>query len=84
MNENTTEGPLTATVGERLGEKGREVAHDVQAPHREAHASRDHGRGRFPWPALLAAAAVWLLVTGLTRGVGRRTRAIGRRFRRRR
>jgi hypothetical protein len=67
MNENTTEGPLTATVGERLGEKAHEVQEAV------GRAQRGEGR-RFPWAAVLAASAVWLLVRTLTRGVGRRFR----------
>jgi hypothetical protein len=85
MNENTTEGPLTATVGERLGEK----AHLAQ----EAVGRGRRAEVRFPWVAVLAGSAVWLLVRTLTRGVGRtfrtrgrrfRMRGVGRRFRRRR
>jgi hypothetical protein len=75
MNENTTEGPLTATVGERLGEKAQAVQEAVGAARRE---------GRFPWTALLAAAGVWLLVRGLSRGLGRTARTAGRKLRRRR
>jgi hypothetical protein len=75
MNENTTEGPLTATVGERLGEKAH-LAEEAVGRARRAGA-------RFPWPAVLAASAVWVLVRALTRGVGRTFRPRGRRLRRR-
>jgi hypothetical protein len=66
MNENTTEGPLTATVGERLGEKARLVQ---EAADRARRSER-----RFPWSAVLAASAVWLLVRTVTRGVRRSLR----------
>jgi hypothetical protein len=75
MNENKTEAPLTATVGERLGEKAQAVQEAVAPGRRE---------GRFPWGALFAAAGVWLLVRGLTRGAGRTARMAGRKLRGRR
>jgi hypothetical protein len=85
MNENTTEGPLTATVGERLGEKAHLAEEAV---------GRARGTGaRFPWAAVLGASAIWVLTRALTRRVGRtfttrgrrrRRRGIGRRFRLRR
>jgi hypothetical protein len=66
MNENTTEGPLTATVGERLGEKAR-LAEEAVGRARPTER-------RFPWAAVLAGSVVWMLVRSVTRGVGRRLR----------
>jgi hypothetical protein len=66
MNENTTEGTLTATVGERLGEKARLV--------QEAADRARRSEGRFPWSAVLAASVVWVLVRSVTRGVRRSVR----------
>jgi hypothetical protein len=40
----------------------------------EAVGRAQRGERRFPWAAVLAASAVWLLVRTLTRGVGRRFR----------
>jgi hypothetical protein len=85
MNENTSEGPLTATVGERLAGKG---SLEHAAEHAAAGAGRRpaarRGAVRVPWGALLAAAAGWWLATSVARGVRRGLRRGVRRGVRRR
>jgi hypothetical protein len=79
MNETTTGAPLTATVGERLGDERRvkevreEVAHAARRPPGRAAARP------FPWGALALAAVGWALVTGVGRGIRARARSAGSR-----
>jgi hypothetical protein len=86
MNENTTGAPLTATVGERLGEKAhleqlRERARPEASVGEEAEERQPRPRRRAAgrgsrWLPLVAAAIGWALVRNVTHGVGRRmTRA---------
>jgi hypothetical protein len=79
MNENTSGGPLTATVGEQLAGKGHlEQVHEAER--RVGETAPRHG-ARVPWGAILAAAAGWWLATSVARGV---RRGVRRRLRRRR
>jgi hypothetical protein len=71
MNENTTEGPLTATLGERLGDKAEEVE--------KAVADRPRAGREIPWVPVIAAAAVWLLVRSMTGSARRRVRSVAMR-----
>jgi hypothetical protein len=68
MNENTSEGPLTATLGERLAGKGEGLpgAGPKAAPARRG--------ARVPWGALAAAVAGWWLAASVARGVRRGVR----------
>ena len=92
-NENTTSGPLTATVGEQLGEKGHlgtlEEARarvsgpgEQRAPRGRTGERRAASRG-FPWGTLALAAIGWALVSGVARGVSARAGRLARRLRRR-
>jgi hypothetical protein len=73
MNENTSGGPLTATVGEQLAGKGHlEQLHEAE---RRVAATRPRrAAARVPWGAILAAAAGWWLAASVARAVRRGVR----------
>jgi hypothetical protein len=87
MNENTTGAPLTATVGEQLGEKahqraaGTGVAGGTQGteegagthgrPERRVPGQRVE-RGGHSWVPLAAAAIAWVVAQSLARRLARR------------
>jgi hypothetical protein len=88
MNENTTGAPLTATVGEQLGEKahqraaGTEVAGGTQGTAEGAGTRGRRPERRVPgqpvergghsWVPLAAAAIAWVVAQNLARRLARR------------
>jgi hypothetical protein len=82
-NENTTRGPLTATVGEQLAGKGHEsevraaearVAHVPEGPRDAGRPARRQALRFPPWAAIAVGAVAWAVVSGVARGVRRRIR----------
>ncbi len=83
-NENTTGGPLTAKIGEQLGEKGHldeareraEAAVEAQAARVEPKGAGERSPARpagIPvWVKLALAAVAWMLLSSAARGVWRR------------
>jgi hypothetical protein len=75
-NENTAGGPLTATIGEQLVDKGHvgEI-HEAEARVRERAGGRTQrraARGMPGWVALAGAALGWALLSSLARRLLRR------------
>ena len=81
MNETTTEGPLTATVGERQGgdpQVGKQPRREATArPETPGRKTPSAAARPFPWGALALAAIGWAAATGIGGLVRSRARRIG-------